>query len=178
MLYSATFKICIFGNGGVGKTTLIQKYISGRFDQTTKMTLGVDILTKRIMMDKWNVTLQIWDFGGEERFRFFLPAYARGSFGGIYMYDITRYNSLLDFDDWITIFKKGAGYEQNPIPIIMVGGKLDLEEKRAIFFEDAHNFSRARNINDVIECSSKTGQNIELIFKYLCYRIMKNIEML
>lgn len=175
---SATFKICIFGNGGVGKTTLIQKYISGRFEHQTKMTLGVDILTKRIMMGNWNLILQIWDFGGEERFRFFLPAYARGSFGGIFMYDTTRYNSLLDFDEWIAVFKRGAQYEQNPIPIIMVGGKIDLEDKRIVFFKDAHNFSRDRNINDVIECSSKTGQNVELIFRYLSYRIMKNNELI
>jgi small GTP-binding protein len=177
-VYSATFKICIFGNGGVGKTTLIQKYISGRFESQTKMTLGVDILTKRIQMGNWKLILQIWDFGGEERFRFFLPAYARGSFGGIFMYDTTRYNSLLDFDNWITVFKKGAQYEVNPIPIIMVGGKIDLDDKRVIFFKDAHKFSRDRKVNDVIECSSKTGQNVELIFRYLSYRIMKNNELI
>jgi small GTP-binding protein len=177
-LTNATFKICIFGNGGVGKTTLIQKYISGRFEHQTKITLGVDILTKRIKMGKWNVILQIWDFGGEERFRFFLPAYSRGSSGGIYMYDTTRYNTLLDFDEWIKVFKKGAAYEENPIPIILVGGKIDLEEKRVVFFEDAHNFSRERNINDIIECSSKTGQNVELIFSYLTYRIMRDIELI
>ena len=68
---TATFKICIFGDGGVGKTTLVQRYVTGQFSQSTKMTIGVDIVTKHVQIEDWFVTLQIWDFGGEERFRFF-----------------------------------------------------------------------------------------------------------
>ena len=67
---TATFKICIFGDGGVGKTTLVQRYVTGQFSQSTKMTIGVDIVTKQVQIEDWFVTLQIWDFGGEARFRF------------------------------------------------------------------------------------------------------------
>ncbi len=172
---TATFKICIFGDGGVGKTTLVQRYVSGQFTQSTKMTIGVDIVTKQVQIEDWQVTLQIWDFGGEERFRFFLPAYARGSFGGIYMYDISRYSSIMDFDEWLTVFKRGCGYDQKPIPILMVGGKLDLVERRAISLEQAFNFAQSRHIYKVIECSAKTGLNVESIFTEITHLIMKDV---
>ncbi len=172
---TATFKVCLFGDGGVGKTTLIQRYVSGHFNKSTKMTIGVDIATKVIEIEDWMVTLQIWDFGGEERFRFFLPAYARGSFAGIFMYDITRYSTLMDFDTWMDVFEKGADYKSNPIPIIMVGGKIDLDHLRGVFYDEAFNFALSRNIFTVIECSSKTGENVELIFKLITHIVMKEI---
>jgi small GTP-binding protein len=177
-LPAATFKICIFGDGGAGKTTLIQRFVTGKFNQSTQMTIGVDIVTKHLKIENWNVIIQIWDFGGEDRFRFFLPAYARGSFGGIFMYDITRYNTLSNFDEWLSVFKKGASYDLKPIPILMVGGKGDLESNRNISFEQAQNFALSRNIYNVIECSSKTGQNVEFIFYEITRKILKNAELL
>ena len=175
---TATFKICIFGDGGVGKTTLVQRYVTGQFSQSTKMTIGVDIVTKHVQIEDWFVTLQIWDFGGEERFRFFLPAYARGSFGGIYMYDTTRYTTIMDFDEWFSVFKKGCGYDLQPIPILMVGGKADLEEHRTLTFEKAFKFAQSRHIYKVIECSAKTGQNVESIFTEITSKIMTNVDLL
>jgi len=169
---SAIFKVCILGDGGVGKTTLVNRYLSGRFSETTKMTIGVDLATKHFRKDGVKITLQIWDLGGEERFRFFLPAYARGSFGGIFIYDITRYNSLNNLDEWINIFKKGAQSERYMVPILMVGSKLDLEEKRSVFPEDARNISQNHEICDIIECSSKTGYNVEQIFSNITEEIM------
>ena len=174
-MQSATFKICIFGDGGVGKTTLVQKYVSGYFRESTKMTIGLDIATKILEVEDWSVKLQLWDFGGEERFRFFLPTYARGSFAGIFVYDITRYTSLRNFEDWLSMFKKGVNFENKPIPLLMVGAKLDLENLRSIPIEDASNFARVNNIFKVIECSSKTGENVESIFESTTLQILKDM---
>ena len=173
-MQSGTFKICIFGDGGVGKTTLIQKYVSGHFKESTKMTIGLDIATKVMEVKDWSVKLQLWDFGGEERFRFFLPAYARGSFAGIFVYDITRYASLRNFDQWLNTFKKGVDFETNPIPLLMVGAKLDLQEERSIPIEEALDFAQTKNIFEVIECSAKTGENVESIFEEITLKILKD----
>lgn len=173
-MQSGTFKICIFGDGGVGKTTLIQKYVSGYFRESTKMTIGLDIATKTIEVKDWSVKLQLWDFGGEERFRFFLPAYARGSFAGIFVYDITRYASLRNFDLWLNTFKKGVNFENMPIPLLMVGAKLDLENIRSIPIEEALDFAQLKNIFNVIECSAKTGENVESIFECITLQILKS----
>lgn len=176
--YTATFKICIFGDGGVGKTSLTRRYVTNRFEEDTKLTIGVDILTKDVEIENFIVKLQIWDFGGEERFRFFLPIYARGSTGGIFMYDLTRLNSLNNLDEWLSVFKEKLTEEERKIPILLVGGKKDLQEKKTIPIEYAMKLAQSHGINDIIECSAKTGENVENIFKTIVYKIIKNIKLI
>lgn len=159
------FKICFFGDGGVGKTTLIGRYLTGVFKSTTSITIGVDFHVKKIKIDNKLVSLQIWDFAGENRFRFLLPSYVVGASGGIFLYDITRFSSLKNFPEWIEIFKKGfVGAKNKPLPVIMVGSKLDLSYKRAVSSKEAYDLAKAQNLYGYIECSSKDGRNIEDIF--------------
>jgi small GTP-binding protein len=173
-MYSASFKICIFGDAGVGKTALTHRYITNRFIQDTRLTLGVDIVAKDLMIENGRVKLQIWDFGGEERFRVFLPIYARGSSGGIFMYDITRKSSLGNANEWLYIFKsKLSEEEKQKIPVLMVGGKKDIEDKRTVSLEDAKVLANTYNLYDVFECSAKTGEYVEEIFKSITFEMFK-----
>ena len=160
----ALFKICIFGDGGVGKTTLVNRYMTGVFKGDSTMTIGVDFHVKKLDLDGIRVSLQIWDFAGEDRFRFLLPSYVIGASGGIFMYDITRYTSLKNFEDWIEIFKKGYAGKGRQLPVIMVGGKLDLQHKRAISSNDAFEIAKKNNLYGFVECSAKSGENVEDIF--------------
>ncbi|MHA2289180.1 MAG: Rab family GTPase [Promethearchaeota archaeon] len=161
----AMFKVCFFGDGGVGKTTLIGRYLTGIFKSDNTLTIGVDFHVKKIKVGDKLVSLQIWDFAGESRFRFLLPSYVLGASGGIFMYDITRYSSLKNFNDWIGIFKKGfAGAQDNQLPVLMVGSKLDLSYKRAVSSKEAFDLAKAQNLFGYIECSSKDGRNVEDIF--------------
>lgn len=156
-----TFKLCIFGDGGVGKTTLTKRYLTGLFDGGQKITIGVDFHIKVMNFDDMEVQLQIWDFAGEERFRFMFPSYVLGANGGIFMYDITRYSSLNHVEDWLQIFKDNGLGE---IPIMMVGGKLDLEHKRSVSREDAINIAINTNMHTFVECSAKSGKNVNETF--------------
>jgi len=159
------FKICLFGDGGVGKTTLLGRYLTGLFKSNQTITIGVDFHVKKVEVDGKLVLLQIWDFAGEKRFRFLLPSYILGASGGIFMYDITRYSSLKNFPEWINIFKNGfAGAKDKPLPIIMVGGKLDLSFKRAVPTKEAFDLAKTNKLYGYIECSAKDGRNIEDIF--------------
>jgi len=159
------FKICLFGDGGVGKTTLLGRYLTGLFKSNQTITIGVDFHVKKIDVNGKLVLLQIWDFAGEKRFRFLLPSYVLGASGGIFMYDITRYSSLKNFPEWINIFKKGfAGAKDKPLPIIMVGGKLDLSFKRAVPTNEAFDLAKSNKLYGYIECSAKDGRNIDDIF--------------
>ena len=161
----AMFKVCFFGDGGVGKTTLIGRYLTGVFKSDNTLTIGVDFHVKKIKVGDKLVSLQIWDFAGESRFRFLLPSYVLGASGGIFMYDITRFSSLKNFTDWIEIFKKGfAGTQDKQLPVIMVGSKLDLSYKRAVSSKEAYDLAREQNLYGYIECSSKDGRNVEDIF--------------
>lgn len=159
------FKICFFGDGGVGKTTLIGRYLTGVFKTNQTITIGVDFHVKKIKIDDKLVSLQIWDFAGESRFRFLLPSYVVGASGGIFMYDVTRFSSLKNFPEWIEIFKKGfVGAKYKQLPVIMVGGKLDLSYKRAVSSKEAYDLAKEQNLYGYIECSAKDGRNIEDIF--------------
>jgi len=159
------FKICLFGDGGVGKTTLIGRYLTGVFKSGQTITIGVDFHVKKLEVNGMKVSLQIWDFAGETRFRFLLPSYVVGASGGIFMYDITRFSSLKNFPDWMEIFKKGfIGAQDKQLPVIMAGSKLDLNYKRAVSSKEAFDMAKMNNLYGYIECSAKDGRNVEDIF--------------
>ncbi|MFX1340855.1 MAG: Rab family GTPase [Promethearchaeota archaeon] len=162
-MYDATYKIVIFGDAGCGKTTLTQRYLTNLFKGDTTMTIGVDFEVKSLEIDEKKVKLQIWDFGGEERFRFLLPTYVKGANGGIFMYDITNYSSLAHIDDWLTVIRKKI---VDMFPVIVVGGKADLEE-REVSSEEGIKIAKSRDMEAFIECSSKTGENVEEAFEAL-----------
>ena len=174
----AMFKICLFGDGGVGKTTLVTRYLTGVFKGNSTITIGVDFHVKKLEVEDKKVSLQIWDFAGEDRFRFLLPSYVVGASGGIFMYDITRYSSLKNFDDWISIFKKGFIGDKRQLPIIMVGGKLDLQYKRAVSTKEAFELAKAHNLYGFVECSSKDGRNVEEIFSEIAKLMLHRAELL
>ncbi|MFX0069993.1 MAG: Rab family GTPase [Candidatus Hermodarchaeota archaeon] len=168
-------KICILGDGGVGKTTLVTRYLTGVFEGRLKITIGVNFYVKKVEYNNKLFTLQLWDFAGEDRFRFILPSYLLGASGAIFMYDITRYSSFKNFESWHDVFLKGSERNEAQIPLLMVGSKLDLEYKRAVSLEDAQGLANSFNhICDYIECSAKTGKNVEYIFKKITKFVTNN----
>ena len=130
------FKMCIFGDSGVGKSTLINRYITAKFDHDQKSTLGAAILMKFIETETMRITLQIWDFAGEERFSSLLPSYATGSSAAIFMCDISKRDSINNIDKWLLTFNEGLNSRDPKFPLIIVGGKLDLEENRSLDKKD------------------------------------------
>ena len=174
-MYDATYKIVIFGDAGCGKTTLTQRYLTNLFKSDSTMTIGVDFEVKSLEIDEKKVKLQIWDFGGEERFRFLLPTYVKGASGGLFMYDVTNYSSLAHIDDWLTIIKKEA---DALFPIVVAGGKGDLAEDREVSAEEGINISKSRDVDAFIECSSKTGENVEETFETLTRLMLQGTKLI
>jgi small GTP-binding protein len=174
-MYDATFKIIIFGDAGCGKTTLTQRFLTNLFVSDSKMTIGVDFEVKSLEVDKEKVKLQIWDFGGEERFRFLLPTYVRGARGGLFLYDITNYSSIAHIDDWLSVIRKEIRAE-DVFPIIVVGGKADLAENREVSAGEGIKIAKSRNVDGFIETSSKTGENVEKTFEALTRLMLNNSQ--
>ena len=163
-MYDATYKIVIFGDAGCGKTTLTQRYLTNLFRSDTSMTIGLDFEVKSLEIDEKKVKLQIWDFGDEEHFKFLLPTYINGANGAIFMYDVTSYSSLIHIDDWLTVIRKKIN---DLFPILVVGGKADLANLREVNHQDGIEIARTRNLDAFIECSSKTGENVDETFEAL-----------
>jgi len=157
------YKICILGDGGVGKTTLVNRYLTGAFKDHLKITIGVNFYVKKFEFNERIVTLQIWDFAGEDRFRFILPSYLLGASGAIFMYDITRFSSFRNFNSWMEVFEEGSKRNEVEMPLLMVGGKKDLDYKRAVSLDDARAITDSHDgIYEYIECSAKTGTQFYL----------------
>ncbi|MHA1106044.1 MAG: Rab family GTPase [Promethearchaeota archaeon] len=167
------YKLCVFGESGVGKTTLARRYLTGYFEEDIKLTMGAELFVKYIKIENVRVVLQIWDFGGEDEFKFLLPLYSKGSSGGIFMFDLSNKASLNRIDEWIEIFKEGSLYGEEISPILMVGGKQDLQGQIAITESEAQTIAREHNLYKYIECSSKTGVNVKTIFETLIRNILK-----
>jgi small GTP-binding protein len=155
------FKVLIVGDGGVGKTSLLHRFIFGEFLQM-KMTVGTDIRAHSKDFDSGiKLELQLWDFAGEERFRIFLPSYCRGAKACLLCYDITRSFSFQNLVEWHKIVKDNAN---NPI-FFLIGCKNDLERNfRAVEPERAKEFQNEYKINQFFETSSKSGYNNKEIF--------------
>ncbi len=166
------FKMCIFGDSSVGKSTLINRYVTAKFDNDLKSTLGAAILMKFIETETMRITLQIWDFAGEERFRSLLPSYAKGSSAAIFMCDISNRDSITNIDKWLLTFDEGLNNRDPKFPLIVVGGKLDLEEKRSMSKKDIEDILTVREEFDYIECSSKTGENVDLLFQTIVNKML------
>ncbi len=150
----------------------MERYAHGTFKEDTKVTVGVQFLVKRLKFNGGtHVDLQIWDFGGEDRFRFLLPAYCRGAAGGIFMYDITAPVTLHHLTDWLPVVMR----REKTFPIIVVGTKLDLLLARKVRKEEANTLARDRRLPDVIEVSAKTGENVDFVFNAITHLMINAI---
>ena len=162
-------KILTAGEGGVGKTTLLHRFVEGKFSAETKMTIGVEFFLKELQLNDKHCTLQLWDFGGQERFRFLLESYVLGAKGALLMFDLTRPITLQNLEQWINIVRKG---DPN-IPILFLGTKNDLTDQ--IMVQDAYamSFKEQFNLMDYLRISSKSGENVAKAFDLLTTRILE-----
>jgi small GTP-binding protein len=168
--YDYKFKIMIFGEKSSQKTSLINRYFYSFYAEDLKLTIGVDFYSKTVNFEEEKVKMQIWDFGGEERFRFLLSQYCKGADGAIFLYDITNRNTLNHLSEWIQIMRENAGN----IPIILAGTNLDLEDSRNISYAEGLQVSRDYDLNGFMEVSSKTGENVEKLFNMVLHSLLQN----
>ena len=169
------FKVVCGGAGGVGKTTLLHRYLHNEFLTDTALTIGVDFHNKEVFRDEDRVLLTIWDLGGQERFRFFQPQYCDGARAALIFFDITRITTAFEVKDWAEMFRVNASPD---IPIILGGTKLDLATPELV--EQANDY--AKNLIDELglSCyyttSSLTGENVEEIFNCTVDLLMAQIK--
>ncbi|KAH8548802.1 ras-like GTP-binding protein RYL2 [Umbelopsis sp. PMI_123] len=119
-------KVVILGSTGVGKTSMVVRYVQKTFSPNGTSTIGASFMTKKLSVDNCKVRLQIWDTAGQERFRAMAPMYYRGAHAAILVYDITSEESFQDMNSWVEELKKNMTED---LVIHVVGNKLDLASK-------------------------------------------------
>ncbi|MHA1689254.1 MAG: Rab family GTPase [Promethearchaeota archaeon] len=171
--YDYTFKILLLGNASVGKTSFTKRYCYNIFNPSERLTIGVDFHVKTIEMKGKKIKLQIWDIGGETRFRFLLPTYCLGANAAFLLYDITRTSTLENIHEWISIVRHKAGF----IPIMLIGAKIDLSpDEREITREYGIQIAEKNDIAAFAEISSKNKINIEESFNTLTKLTLERME--
>jgi len=167
---SYKFKVCLFGPGNVGKTSLLIRYIKDYFNSDLKQTIGSNFLIKDVEIDNTSIRLLLWDIGGQDQFAKLRTIYFKGSNAAFGVFDVTNPQSLLKLPGWVSSIKKTV---KKTIPMILVGNKIDLE--RQVERQEAEDLAKRLNC-DYLETSAKTGEKVELAFETIARACMSSIK--
>ena len=156
-------KIVLLGHFGVGKTSLVRRYVESAFSEDYLVTVGVHVKKKDVTVDNEIVTLIIWDIEGNNSIEKARSSYLLGTQGFIYVFDVKRQETYANIEEEMDFLKDNY----NGIPVRLVGNKADLftEDFDATFFKESH-------FDDCYFTSAKTGENVENLFEDIAKRMM------
>ncbi|MFX1574255.1 MAG: GTP-binding protein [Promethearchaeota archaeon] len=170
--YDYTWKVLLLGDDPAAKTSFTKRFCYNIFNLSERLTIGVDFHVKTIELNNQRIKLQIWDVGGEKRFRFLLPTYCLGANGAIFMYDITKPSTLDNISEWTNIVRAKGG----PIPIMLVGSKLYSGESRAVSKQEGVIAAEKNDLSAFAEICPETGQNVDRVFEVLGDLLIKRLS--
>jgi small GTP-binding protein len=168
--------LILIGESTVGKTSLMRVYNDLKFEESSLATIGIEVYTKNIQINEEVCSIKIWDTCGQERLRALSANYYRKADGVILVYDTTSIDSFNNLDYWLKSIKF---YCKRDIPIIIIGNKIDLENK--IDKETLNDFMRAHSNIPIFNTSAKTGKGINEAFYNIAqtiYNIKKEYEII
>ena len=165
-------KLLILGDSAVGKTNFLCKLTENKFNQNYMASTAIDIKNTSIKINGKNIKLQIWDTAGQEKYRALTRSFLIKAQGILALYDITNHTSFDNLQSWLTLINEECYVD---IPVIIVGNKMDLEEKRIVDKEEASEYAKKQNV-EFIETSSKTGENVEKTLYMLTEKVLQKIE--
>jgi len=179
--FRSNFKIVICGDGGVGKTALIQSLLSEQFSKSYLLTIGCDISTYKHDHDGQILSLQLWDLAGQQRFDVVRNLYYGGARAAIFVFDLTRTESFLNLEKWKDELFLHVGRK---IPILVLGNKSDLDNSQ--FVDSDPVFSFVQSIDKLFEqefntdklkvsyliTSAQTGENVKEAFQILADNLL------
>jgi len=164
-----TLKVLIIGESGVGKSSLLLRFVDDTFDPEQPATIGVDFKVTTCSVDGNSVKLAIWDTAGQERFRTLTPSYYRGAQGVIFVYDVSNRSSFDRLQHWLTELDTYS--TKSEVVKMLVANKID-REKREVSREEGLKFAR-KHCMLFIEASAKTREGVQCAFDELVEKIIQ-----
>ncbi|MFX1571336.1 MAG: GTP-binding protein [Promethearchaeota archaeon] len=164
------YKLILGGEGGVGKTSMVHRFVEDSFQTDYKSTIGTSIMKKECDFQglESRVRFVIWDLAGQAQFKRVRQTYLGNAEAGILVYDVTRQDTFENIENWFNEIK----IVSPKISLILVGNKIDLKNNRIISAEKGEELSKKLNLS-YIETSAKTGENINDAFKMLALQMIK-----
>ncbi|KAL3982229.1 Ras-related protein Rab-43 [Acanthocheilonema viteae] len=167
------FKIVLIGDMGVGKTCVVQRFKNGTFIERQGTTIGVDFSMKTLIIEGKRVKLQIWDTGGQERFRTITQSYYRSANGILLCYDLTCRQSFESLHRWLDDVSKFAAPN---VCKVLIATKTDLENERLVERDEGSELANAHGMCMFIETSSKSNLNVDNAFLELACQLKRQYE--
>ncbi|MFW9994082.1 MAG: GTP-binding protein [Candidatus Odinarchaeota archaeon] len=180
------FKINMIGDGTVGKTALLERYLTKAFHSYYLPTIGADFATFSTVVNGKKLKFQVWDIAGQPKWNSVRSIYYRGSIGAVLVYDITRDETYHNAGKWLEELFNHTG--KGSVPVVLLANKEDLrdeypnaltEEKGLILTSEINKMISRRGFTcSFFETSALTGQNVELAFKTLGEKVLTYLEVI
>ncbi|MFW9898303.1 MAG: Rab family GTPase [Candidatus Thorarchaeota archaeon] len=182
-------KVILLGDAGVGKTSLLARYVDGIFRSEYIQTIGANFLIKEVdlsnVIDKLNiedeeliskikehkVVIFYWDIGGQHDKLFANEYYFIQAVGAMVVYNVDNRETYNNLDFWISKMKELSG----EIPYIIVGNKIDLYDKKVVQTEELEKKAKEYGVN-YFETSAKLNDSVDAAFEDLSIQILNNLK--
>jgi Ras-related protein Rab-21 len=165
-------KVVMLGEGRVGKTSLLHRFINNTFDEecvsTQKATMYANT---KVEVGDTTADVSIWDTAGQERYHALGPIYYRDAHGAVLAYDITDKDSFDKVKVWLKELHQVVGEN---IQVVVVGNKIDLERERKVPKKDAEEWAAQHNAQH-FQCSAKLGLKVSDAFTSLVKTIVEKL---
>ena len=169
-------KVVLLGQAAVGKSSIVQRFYSDKFDEKYKLTIGGAYLLKEVKLKNGHILkLHLWDTGGQEKFRAMAGLYYKDAVAAILVYDVSNPESLDSLEYWVKELNENASEN---IVISIAGNKCDLpNEEKKITYNHGKQFCKDNNVTIFYETSAKSGFGVKDLFTTLAqkaYDLQKN----
>ena len=168
----AKLKVCLVGDEGVGKTSLIRRFVYSMYDEAYIRTVGTMVSKRTIDIDEigFEANIMVWDIMGRKDFmELFKEAYFNHARGIIAVFDLTRTATLRSLEEWIGGIKSTVGN----VPTMILANKADIRPSGGLSNQDIDKFC-AEHATQWLPTSARTGENVESAFRDLAIRIIKS----
>ncbi|KAA0154382.1 hypothetical protein FNF27_05858 [Cafeteria roenbergensis] len=164
-----SLRILMLGDSGVGKSSIMKRFIDNKFSPSMTSTIGIDYATKVIDSGGSPVKLTVWDTAGQERFRSMAAGYYKGSDGVVMVYDITVRESLENVRQWMRDLRGRVG---DGVAVLLVGNKADLAARRQVTEASGRELAESVGAAAFVEVSCRSGAGVNELFQQLTDRVL------